>query len=515
MMQRRRAGVALLLSLASGLVLLMASNARAQMPQAHPIAAGELLVGFAPDAARGNAVPKAALTVGTILSTNPRLGVQRVKIRPGLTMAQAAAQLARMPGVRYVEPNYILSTCATPNDTYFASDQYGPKKIMADRAWELWNPVAPIVIAIVDTGVDNTHPDLTQKILRDANGIVGYSALLHSASDALDDHGHGTHCAGIAAGQVNNGIGIAGVAGWNGGSSSDSGYTKIMPVKVLSRWGMGSTDQVAEGITWAADNGANIISLSLGGGGSTTLANAVSYAWNQGCVVVVAAGNSSTSTPSYPAAYPESIAVAATDNTDTLCSFSNYGSWVQVAAPGGSIFSTAPTYSGGAGYPLNYHTLSGTSMACPHVAGEAALIWANNPMLNNLDIKSLIIDNTDPYQPYNGRTIAGGRINAFKAMGGVVEPEAPAAPTNLTATGGSRSVSLSWTQSSSADVTQNRIYRSTSANSGYALIATVSARTSYSNTGLPKRKTYYYRVTAVNGDGLESDPSNTASAKTR
>ncbi len=503
------------------IVLALCVSAIAQAPVQYPYVPGELLVGYTDQADRVGSLRQAAINVGDIVETVGRIGVHRVRVRPGMSLEQAAARIAAAPGVRFVEPNYVLTTCATPNDPYFSS-QYGPKKIQADLAWELWAPAAPVVIAIVDTGIDNTHPDLTNKILRNGTSVVGFNALTDAPSDALDDHGHGTHCAGIAAGQINNGIGIAGIAGWDGGAGSDAAYVKLMPVKVLSQWGSGNTTDVAQGITWAADNGANVISLSLGGGGSVTLQSAVSYAWSKGCVVVVAAGNSSTSTPSYPAAYPESLAVAATDSTDTLCSFSNYGSWVQVAAPGGAILSTTPTYAATAGYSLNYATLSGTSMACPHVAGEAALIWSKSPFLTNADVKALIIDNTDPYTPYAGRTIAGGRVNVFKAMGGTVSeppppaPEPPAAPTNLKVAGtGTNYITLTWTQSSSPNVVQNKIYRSTSSTSGFTCIATVSAGTSYTNSGLPRRTRYYFKVTAINADGLESGFSNTVNGRTK
>lgn len=488
----------------------------AQTPQRAAFVADELLVGVTPQADRTGAVRQAAMAVGDVVGSLPEIGVYRVRVARGLGLEQAAARLAARTGVRFVEPNYILSICATPNDTYFAN-QYGPKKIMADLAWGIWGPVAPVTVAIVDTGVDSTHPDLTNKILRDASGqVIGYNALTGSPGPAMDDHGHGTHCAGIAAAEINNGIGIAGIAGWNGQPGSDTSSTKIMPVKVLSSAGSGTTDGIANGIIWAANNGANVISLSLGGPGSSTLANAVSYAWNKGCVVVCAAGNSGSSSPMYPAAYLESIAVAATDINDALCSFSNWGSWVDVAAPGKGILSTTPTYSAGAGYPLNYAYLDGTSMACPHVSGAAALIWSTNPMLTNLDVRALIEGTTDPYTPYAGRTIANGRINVYRALGGEppAPPQPPAAPTSLSATAGSLYVDLAWTQSTSPNVVKNRIYRSTKATSGFTAIATINATTTYRDTTVKRKTTYYYKVTAINSDNLESGFSNTVSIKT-
>src|SRR5262249_36183481 len=187
--------------------------------------------------------------------------------------------------------------------------------------------------------------------------------------------------------------------------------------------------------------GANVISLSLGSSQtSSTLSNAVQYAWSKGCVIAAAAGNSGSSSVFYPAGYSNAIAVAATDSSDRLASFSNYGSWVQVAAPGVNIFSTLPTYSVAlnlwfnGGYSLNYDYLSGTSMATPHVAGEAGLLFAHNAALVNSDVKSLITGNVDPYTPYNGRTISasGGRLHRYKALhgarGGFPPPPRPPTP---------------------------------------------------------------------------------------
>src|SRR5262249_6312369 len=160
--------------------------------------------------------------------------------------------------------------------------------------------------------------DLTNKILRDASGIVGFNSFKNKRDDALDDYGHGTHVAGIAAAQSNNGTGIAGIAGWSGQPGSDAQSVKIMPVKVLDNTGSGTSASVASGITWAADHGARVINLSLGGSSSdSTQANAVAYAWSKGCVIVAAAGNWSTSDMFYPAGYTNVISVAATDSTDT------------------------------------------------------------------------------------------------------------------------------------------------------------------------------------------------------
>jgi subtilisin family serine protease len=212
-----------------------------------------------------------------------------------------------------------------------------------------------------------------------------------------------------------------------------------MPVKVLSSSGSGSLDAVARGITWAADNGAHILSLSLGGaGGSQQLQDAVNYAWNRGCLVVVAAGNGGSSSPQYPAYYTNCIAVAATDSSDRLASFSQYGSWVDIAAPGVGILSTIPNN--------RYASYDGTSMACPHVAGAAAVLWSHNPSLTNAQLRSALETNVDPYQPYNGRTIApnAGRLNVYRALqavggGGPTQPSLSSLSLNPTSVVGGNS----------------------------------------------------------------------------
>jgi thermitase len=384
-----------------------------------PFVPGELVVGLE---AGDLALPMLAMEmVGTITAQNPPIRSFVVKLAPNLTMQDAGEFLRALPGVRYVEPNYLAFAFATPNDPSF-SQQYGPQRIQANLAWDIWQPQRTVYIAIIDTGIDSNHPDLTNKMRRHSNGMVYGWNTLNNTTNALDDNGHGTHCAGIAAAEINNGVGIAGVAAWNPNVANSRAYVQLMPVKVLSSSGSGSLDAVARGITWAADNGAHILSLSLGAGsGAQQLQDAVNYAWNRGCLVVVAAGNGGSSSPQYPAYYTNCIAVAATDSSDRLASFSQYGSWVDIAAPGVNILAT---------YPNNqYRSLSGTSMACPHVAGAAAVLWSHNPSLTNAQLRSALETNVDSYQPYNGRTIApnAGRLNVYRALqavggGGPTQP---------------------------------------------------------------------------------------------
>lgn len=266
-------------------------------------------------------------------------------------------------------------------------------------------------IAVIDTGVKYNHSDLVNKFRRRSDGqIYGYN-FVRNTTNANDDNGHGTHVAGSAAAEINNGIGIAGVAAWNPGVPNYNQSVQLMPVKVLDASGSGSLTNVARGITWAADNGAHVLNLSLGAStGAQALADAVDYAWNRGCLLVVAAGNSGSSSPTYPAYYTNCIAVAATDSNDRLASFSQWGSWVDIAAPGVGIYST---------YRRNtYRTLDGTSMACPHVAGAAALVWSHAPYLTNQQVRTILETNVNPYQPYAGRRIGGnaGRVNVYRAL---------------------------------------------------------------------------------------------------
>ena len=391
---------------------------------------GEVLVGV-----RGNADAD-SLGVGKAAGKQEKLKAARIKLNPGLSVSEAIARLSKNPNVEYAEPNYIRHKTATPNDTHY-SKQYALIRAQANQAWDLWKPQGKAVVAVVDTGVQYSHPDLTNVLLRDgSNNVVGYNALTWT-SNANDDEGHGTHVAGIAAAQINNATGIAGVAGWNPGISGSANWVRILPVKVLDSYGYGDDAGIADGIVWAADRGANAVNLSLGGSGwSNTLNNAVQYAWSKGAVVVAAAGNSGVSSVEYPAGYDNVISVAATDSTDTLASFSQYGSWVDVAAPGDEI---ASTYFGS-----GYAYLSGTSMAAPFVAGQAALLKAHNPALTGAQLSSLITSHTDAVSPYGANTIGGGRVNVLKSLQAATPATFTLSASTATVTAGG-SLSVSWT----------------------------------------------------------------------
>lgn len=308
------------------------------------------------------------------------------------------------PRVEYAEPDYIATTFETTNDPGIIKNlQWGMYKIKAAgkgiSAWNNTKSDLGIKIAILDTGIDQNNEDLNGKIVANKNC---------TDSSTVDDlFGHGTHVAGIAAAQTNNGVGVAGV-----------GYmASLMNVKVLSDQGYGYYSWIADCIVWAADNGAKVINMSLGGPSpSKTLENAINYAWNKGVVIVAAAGNSGNSSPNYPGYYKNVISVAATDQNDNKANFSSYGFWVTVAAPGVSIYSTMPNHPNAIGL-TNYGYLSGTSMATPHVSGLAALVWSTSFGIDNNQVRRDIEGSSDRIRG-TGKYWIYGRVNALSAVTG-------------------------------------------------------------------------------------------------
>ena len=312
--------------------------------------------------------------------------------------------------IEYIEPHFIylsndikysLPTPFTPNDSLYLDYQWNLPIISAEQGWERTQGKESMIIAIVDTGLDLEHPEFIGKLVDGIN-------ILEPDSPPLDDDGHGTHVAGIIAANTNNFEGIAGIT-W---------HNKIMPIKVLDQSGAGTLFDVAQGVFWATDHGAKVINLSLGNyAESKFLHDAIKYAFSKDVVLVAASGNDGTDQLGYPASYPEVIAVSAIDYDQTIVEFSNYGKYVDVVAPGVNIAST---------YPSNqYASLSGTSMASPHVAGLAGLIRSIDPTLSNQQINQ-IIKNTatdlgnpgkDPYYGY-------GEINIEKALAKAQNPSA-------------------------------------------------------------------------------------------
>ena len=303
------------------------------------------------------------------------------------------------------------SNARTPNDSHY-SYQWGLPQVNAPAAWGQ-STGAGVTIAVVDTGVDLNHPDLAGKI------VSGWD-FVNGNSTPQDDHGHGTHVAGIAAATTNNSLGVAGL-GWD---------AKVMPVKVLDSEGSGYDSDVAEGITWAVNHGARVINLSLSGEGwSQTLQDATDYAFSHGALVVAAAGNCGdpTNYPCvnynpviYPAANPNVLAVGATTSSDIRASFSEYGYFVDVTAPGYSIYSTV--------WNDTYTSMSGTSMASPLVAGLASLVWARKPTLSNAQVANVIMSTAHDLGPSGRDDQYGyGRVDAAAAVSAASSLAIPAA----------------------------------------------------------------------------------------
>jgi thermitase len=333
------------------------------------------------------------------------IGVQILKVPNGKVMEKVLAYRTH-GAVEYAEPDYIATAFEAPNDPSF-DQQWGMTQIDAPEAWSVTAGSSSVKIAILDTGIDIHHPDLDGKIA---------SSDMHNYTDSptTDDiYGHGTHVAGIASAETNNSVGVAGV-GYN---------CSLASYKVLNDTGSGAYSWIAAGIEAAADDGVAVINMSLGSKfASSTLELAVNYAWSKGVVIVASAGNAGNNRPSYPAYYTNCIAVAATDSLDAKASFSTYGSWVDVAAPGVDIYSTMPNEGSVIGL-TNYGSLSGTSMSAPHVTGLAALVKAKKGG-TNADIRGWIEDSAEPVGSI-WTTYGIKRINALAAVSGAAVNQAP------------------------------------------------------------------------------------------
>jgi subtilisin family serine protease len=354
----------------------------------------ELLVRLKPGVGDKEEGALHSMASAVAVDENKALRLVRVKLAAGTDMKKAMAEYRSSALVEYVQPNYIYHALLVPNDPHYWR-QWNMPKISAEPAWDITRGDTGVVVAVVDTGVDLDHPDLA------GNVIPGYN-VISPGGLPQDDNGHGTHVTGIVAAITDNDLGVAGVAG----------SCRIMPVKVLNNAGEGTDYDVATGIQWAADNGARIINMSLGGPDySYALAVAVNYAYERNVLIIAAAGNDGLESILYPAALPHVMAVGATDKTDGRASFSNYGDALDIVAPGVNVFSTL--------WNNSYTYLSGTSMATPHVAGVAALVLSLHPEYTNDQAEKVLkagcVDLGNPgWDPYYGY----GRVDALAALEG-------------------------------------------------------------------------------------------------
>lgn len=391
----------------------------------------ELLVRFKPNMTSAQMKSLLESSGYQILTNYHLLPLYRVKVADGLPLANKMTALRMDPAILYAEPNYKVKALRQPNDSLFSqlwamqnNGQFGGKTgadISAVKAWDKSTGSRDVIVAVIDTGVDYTHPDLAGNmwvnpreipgngIDDDNNGYVddvyGYD-FAYGDGDPTDGYGHGTHVAGTIGGLGNNIGGIAGV-NWQ---------VRIMALKFLSDDGWGNTADAIAAIEYAIRMGAQLSNNSWGGGGySQALYDAIRAAGSANQLFIASAGNEANNndaSPSYPASFDldNIIAVAASDPADQLTWFSNYGrNSVDLAAPGEMILSTYPG--------SNYAYLDGTSMASPHVAGVAALILAMNPGISATQVKQLILGSVDKVAAMSDLVRTGGRLNANAAIG--------------------------------------------------------------------------------------------------
>ncbi|HQE92639.1 MAG TPA: S8 family serine peptidase [Anaerolineae bacterium] len=438
--------------------------------------------------------------------------VQLLRVPEGREVEIAAA-LNADPGVVYAEPNYRYQAFdAVPNDPAY-SKQWAHTVIQSPGAWGITTGSSDIIIAIIDSGVDTSHPDLAGKL------VTGHD-FVEDDNTPSDANGHGTHVAGIAAAVTNNSVGVAGMS-WG---------ARIMPVRVLDNTGSGYNSDIVDGITWAYQNGAKIINLSLGGKDfSQTMQNAINAAHAAGSLIVAAMGNCrniSTACPTanptmYPAAFDNVMAVAATDNSDTYAYYSQYGAHCDIAAPGGElsglgdpngIYSTMPTYAVYLttyyGYQNQYDYLQGTSQATPYVSGLAALVWSMNPALTPDGVQSLIEQTADdPGLAGKDQDYGWGRINAYAALATLAVP-APPVLDAIDNADGDPTYTVTW--STVPDAASYLLQESSSASFNSPATRYSGSNTQVQVSGQSVGE-WYYRVRAINAYDTPGEWSNVRS----
>ena len=323
----------------------------------------------------------------------------------------ALASLRADPEIEFAEPDYLATATQIPNDPFVTDgSEWHLAKIQAPQAWDITLGNTNVIIAVLDSGVNAAHPDLAGRLL------PGYDFVWNDA-DPADDYGHGTAVAGTIVADGNNSLGVAGVAFG----------CLVLPVKVMDAGGSASHSAIAQGIEYAVDHGARIINLSMGGDfPSSTLQDAINYAWSSNVLVVASAGNTGGTAPQYPAACDHVVAVAASDATDARVWFSTFGSFVTLYAPGVTVWTTQRDLNN------PYAGWSGTSFSSPVVAGVAALMLSVNPALSNSQLVDLLKQTADDLGPEGfDSTYSFGRVNAWRAVnaanpdGSIIPPLPP------------------------------------------------------------------------------------------
>lgn len=460
-----------------------------------------------------------------------------------IAVLDAVEQYRNDPRVVFVEPNYIVHTNDLfPNDPRF-SELWGlhntaqtggvaDADVDAPEAWSLGTG-GTVLVGVIDTGVDWHHTELAANIYTnpgeipdndiddDANGFVddvrGWD-FYNNDNDPVDDNGHGTHVSGTIAAIGNNGIGVVGVC-WS---------ARILPLKFLDEYGYGSTSDAVRAVEYATKMGARLTSNSWGGGGfSTALQSAIQEAGDHGILFIAAAGNSSDDNDIYPH-YPSSydldnvIAVASTDHRDEMSDFSCFGLIsVDLGAPGSDVLSTLPNN--------RYGVYSGTSMATPHVAGAACLVWAAAPTMTHLEIKNALLSTVDPLPSLAGKMVSGGRLNLYTLLSSL-DDIPPSRVNHLSVDSrGSSTVRLSWTATgddstvgtashydvrySTAKITANNFDAATRA-SGDPHPAPAGSKDFFEVTGLNYNTKYYFALVVEDEQHNRSRVSDATSAMT-
>lgn len=397
-----------------------------------------ILIQFTPGAREDQKAMMRSIAAGRTLATYASLpGLEHVAVGKDADVSLRALNTlgVAMGVVEYAEPDYILRSSATPNDTYYGllwgmnntgqtingDPGTANADIDANLAWDVSTGTSTVVVGVIDTGIRRTHEDLAANIWSNPGEIAGNNVdddgngykddtwgwnFYRGNNKPDDDNGHGTHTSGTVGAIGNNAKGVAGVA-WN---------VRLVGLKFLGRNGSGSTSGAIGAIDYCIGKGIRLSNNSWGGPGSSSLQAAVNRAQTAGHLLVVAAGNSAANidvSPTYPAAYANDniITVLATDNDNLLASFSNYGATrVDLGAPGVNIASCWGSSN------TAYAWSDGTSMACPHVAGAAALVWSVNPSWNYTQVRSKILSTVTPVGALSGRCTTGGLLNANNAV---------------------------------------------------------------------------------------------------